>query len=136
MAVKHTLAAGVAAFALLVTPVGLTAQWNDHGPAISTAPAISMAHAAANRPTTMEPPADGAPTITSSGTTSKTTGYQTGSGKVGDDWCQVAADRIDRYGNHAAVADAAGDSRAAQNWRELAQKVESLGADEGCAFIY
>jgi hypothetical protein len=136
MAVKHTLAAGVAALALLIAPVGLTVQWNDHGPALATAPAVSRVHAAASRPTPKKSPADGGPTFTSSGATSKTTGYQTGSGSVDDDWCQTAADKYDRYQGYVATATAVGDTKSAEMWADLSVKVENLAGDEGCAFIY
>lgn len=76
MAMKHTLVAGITAFALLVAPTGLSAQWGEHGPAISTAPSISTAYAASKRPTT-KPPSNGGPGTTtgSGGNVSKARGF-------------------------------------------------------------
>ncbi len=136
MAVKHTLAAGVAALALLVTPVGLTAQWSEHGPAISNTPAVSTAYAAPNRPTTTTPPAPGGPTFTSSGTASKATGWQTrpGKGRFTDADCQNVAETVDQDLDNAADAGAAGDGRGAIYWMNLAETTASSAMDQGCAF--
>ena len=135
MALKHTLAAGITAFALLVTPIGLTAQWNDHGPALSTTPAISVAHAASNRPTTKKPPTNGGPTFTSNGTTQKTTGFQTRSGGLSDTFCQTIADTYDDVQDQIADANATGDTRTAAILAVEAEKILSEGMDDGCAFI-
>jgi len=134
MAVKHTLAAGVAALALLVTPVGLTAQWSNHGPAISTAPAISTVHAASNRPNTTKPPTN-APTFTSSGTASKTTGWQTGSGSCNDACCQQLADSYDAYMDkyYSAILNAP-PGRSKELLKLQAEAQLSGGMDAGCAF--
>ena len=138
MRLKHTLAAGVAALALLVTPVELTAHWSDHGPSISTAAAVEMAHAASNRPTSTKPPTNGAPTITSSGgNASRTQGFQTGQGRFTDEQCQMLADAIDR-GAIASWNDKA-DHPASDGTRDFdsenAQDLASYGMDGGCAFI-
>jgi hypothetical protein len=134
MALKHTLAAGVAAFALLVTPIGLTTQWSDHGPAISTTPAISTAHAAPKRPTSTKAPSSGGPTFTSSGSTQKTTGWQTGQGKLSDEQCQLIADGADALKNMAGAYLDAGDS--AEGARLGAQAALAIrdGMSQGCAF--
>lgn len=136
MAVKHTLVAGVTALALLITPVGLTVQWNDHGPAMATAPAVSAAYAAPNRPTTKKPPTAGGPTFTSGGTTTRTTGYQTGSGKASDFYCQAAADVYDEMQDQLADANAAGDVKSAESLALESEAVLSWAATEGFAFIH
>jgi hypothetical protein len=136
VAIKHTLVAGLTAFALLIAPVGLSVQWNERGPALSTAPAISTAFAAPSRPTPKKPPANGGPTITSGGTASRTTGFQTRAGGISDELCQAYADEIDETAEYADIAAAGGDPGAAIFWTQQAQAAESEGMDMGCAFMY
>lgn len=131
MALKHTLAAGIAAFSLLVTPVGLTVQWQEHGPAITATPAVSTALAAPNRPTPKKPPASGGPTFTQTGTASKTTGWQTGSGKWTDKNCATAADAYDAFRGMAYETD---DQTKYNDYMDKAEAALDKGLSNGCAF--
>jgi hypothetical protein len=136
VAVKHTLAAGVAALALLIAPVGLTVQWNDHGPAISTTLAISTVHAASNGSTPKKPPASGGPTFTSSGTASRTEGFASPGGKWSNEMCQEAAELFDFFNDELAEANATGDSRVSLWMAQEAQTIENAATSNGCVFIY
>ena len=131
---KRTFVAGVTALALLATPVGITAQWCDHGPKISAAPAVSTVHAAESRPTSTKPPSKSGPTFTSSGT-AKATGYQTrpGTGRFTDDDCQAVAETVEQYIDNFVEAGATGNVNSAIEWRELAEATASAGLDQGCA---
>jgi hypothetical protein len=133
MAVKHTFAAGVAALTLLFAPVGLTIQWSEHGPAMSTTPAISTVHAA-NRPTPKKAPSNGGPAFTSGGATQKTTGWQTPGGMMTDNQCQAVADKFDEYTDNMIAADIAGDYQAASDWGDKAIAILGSGEKYGCAF--
>jgi hypothetical protein len=136
MAMKHTLAAGVTALALLIAPVGLSVQWNEHGPALSTAPAVSTAHAAPGRPTPKKPPSSGGPTFTSSGSASRTTGWQApgGNRQMTDEQCQAVADGYDAYNDLAVEAGLAGDNKSYIEYSHQAEALLNSGLDHGCAF--
>jgi hypothetical protein len=140
MPVKHALAAGVTAIALLVAPVGLTIQTGDYGRAIATTSAISTAHAAVSRPTPKKAPSNGGPTFTSSGgQSSRTTGYQSGSGNASNELCQDAAGLYD------AQIDAMNAAFQRNDWDSAngvdahaahAQQIETSATNAGCVFIY
>ena len=136
MAMKHTLTAGVAALALLVTPVGLTAQWSDHGPAISTTPVISTAHAAPNRPTTTKPPATGGPTFTSSGNVSKTRGFHPSLfiDKM-NEYCQGMADAYDGVMDLAGYHQDANNGPKALEMYNRADEIKQTAESRGCVFV-
>ena len=133
---KHLLIAGITALSLLVTPGGAAVEWSAHGPLILTASTISTAHAAPKPPTPKKPPTNGGPTLTSSGTTAKTTGWQTrpGKGRFTDADCQAVADTIDYYHDKQFEAEAAGNGAGYIHWSNLAQDLASAGMDQGCAF--
>ena len=137
MAVKHTLVAGITAFALLITPVGLTAQWSDHGPAISTAPATSTAHAAPNQPTPKKPPANGGPVVTTSGgNVSKTRGFHP-SLLVGQmsEYCQAMADIYDNAIDLAEYYNSIGNLDKTFEMAQRAGAIESDAQSRGCVFV-
>lgn len=131
MALKHTLIAGVAALSLLVAPVGLTVQWNEHGPKLAAEPAIPSAFAAANRPNPKKPPMSGTPTFTSNGNASKPEGWQTGTGNLSDDQCQAVAETISQFLDNAMEAT---DPETSTYWVIRAETNADLGMDQGCAF--
>ena len=132
---KRTFVAGVTALALLVAPIGLTAQWGDHGPAFSTAPAISTVHAAESRPTSTQPPSKDGPTFTSSGTASKATGTQTrpGKGRFTNAECQAIAETVEQYIDNFVEAGATGNVVSAMNWYDLAETTANAATAQGCS---
>lgn len=132
-AVKHLTIAGVVALAALVAPVGVAFQWGDQGPSVTGGKAVSTVYAAPSRPIPKKPPSGG-PTFTSSGTASKTTGYQSGSGTTSDETCQGAADAYDHLMGQ--FFDAPDGSDRSNDLRARALRIESAAADAGCVFIY
>jgi len=139
MAMKHTLIAGIAALALLIAPITLTAQWSDHGPAIiSTASAVSTAHAASSRPTPTKAPSTGGPATTTSGggNVSKVRGFHP-SLLVDqmNDYCQAMADIWDSTIDLAQYYNSIGNDVKFSEMAQRAGAIESDAQSHGCVFI-